>query len=199
MYPQRSKPNPRVQSTTIHHHHSKKRKTKRTFALAPPPKGLFPFHTAAAPLITESTVSPTYLPTVSLASFSSFLGLTFFTALLATLSAFSLIFGVAEEVAEETFFLPSSGFSVAAFFTVEAAFLAVDLGLEAAALAVAAAFFFAFAGDLEVDFFVMPADLVREPAPEEVAFFFWGEGAAGLGAEAFAFSCGGRGLVRFVL
>jgi hypothetical protein len=83
---------------------------------------------------------------------------------------------------------------VAAFFTVEAAFLAVDLGLEAAALAVAVAFFFAFAGDLGVGFFlVMPADLVREPAPEEEVFFFWGEGEAGLGAEALALSCGGEG------
>jgi hypothetical protein len=74
--------------------------------------------------------------------------------------------------------------------------------LEAAALAVAVAFFFAFAGDLGVGFFlVMPADLVREPAPEVVAFFFfWGEGAAAsLGAEALAFSCGWEdGLVRFV-
>jgi hypothetical protein len=85
--------------------------------------------------------------------------------------------------------------------TVEAAFLAVDLGLEAAALAVAVAFF--LVGDfLGMGFFlVMPADLVREPAPEVVAFFFfWGEGAAAsLGAEALAFSCGWEdGLVRFV-
>jgi hypothetical protein len=57
--------------------------------------------------------------------------------------------------------LLSSGFS-AAFFKVEAAFLAVVLGLEA-------------------------ADLVRG------VFFFWGEGAAGLGAEALAFSCGREG------
>jgi hypothetical protein len=129
------------------------------------------------------------LPTVSLApstSFSAFLGLTFFTALFATLSAFSLIFGVAEEAAEETFFLLSSGFS-AAFFKVEAAFLAVVLGLEAAALAVAVAFFLV-GDDLVGDFFlVMPADLVRG------VFFFWGEGAAGLGAEALAFSCGREG------
>jgi hypothetical protein len=173
-----SKPQPNTRRTTS--------QKQLTFAL-PPPKGLFPAHTAAAPLITESTVSPTYLPTVSLASFSSFLGLTFLTALLATLSTFSLIFGVAE-----AFFLLSSGFS-AAFFAAETAFLAVALGLAAAFLAVAVAL--VFAGDLEVAFFfVMPVDLVREPAPEEEGFFFfWGEGAAaGLGAEALAFSWGGR-------
>lgn len=108
------------------------------------------------------------------------------TALLATDCAFSLTFGVAEAAAEEAFFLLSSGFL--------AAFLAVALGLAAAFLAVAAAFL--FAGDLETGslFLVMLADLVREPAPEVVAFFafFWGEGAAGLGAEALAFSWGGR-------
>jgi hypothetical protein len=144
------------------------------------------------------------LPTVSPAPSSAFLGLTFLTALLATLSAFSLIFGVAEEAAEETFFLLSSDFSVAAFLTVEAAFLAVDLGLEAAALAVAVAFFLLGEDLVVVRFFflVMPADLVREPAPEVVAFFFffWAEGAAAsLEAEALAFSCGWEdGLVRFV-
>lgn len=107
------------------------------------------------------------MPTVSLApSASAFRGLTFFTALLATLSAFSLIFGVAAAA----FFLVSSGFS-AAFFAAEAAFLAVCLGFAAAFLAVVAAFF--FVGDLDVGFFlVMPADLVREPAPEVVFFFF---------------------------
>jgi hypothetical protein len=65
--------------------------------------------------------------------------------------------------------------------------LAVVLGLEAAALAVAVAFFLV-GDDLVGDFFlVMPADLVRG------VFFFWGEGAAGLGAEALAFSCGREG------
>ena len=107
------------------------------------------------------------MPTVSLApSASAFLGLTFLTALLATLSAFSLIF----DVAADAFFLVSSGFS-APLFAAETTFLAVCLGFAAAFLAVAAASF--LAGGLVVGFFlVMPADLVREPAPEVVLFFF---------------------------
>jgi hypothetical protein len=119
------------------------------------------------------------LPTVSLApSASAFLGLTFLTALLATLSAFALTLGLAEVFGVER----STPFAAA-----ETAFFAVCLGFAAAFLAVAVAFF------LAAGFLVMPAALVREPAPEVVAFFFsWGEGAAaGLGARALAFSCGG--------
>jgi hypothetical protein len=129
------------------------------------------------------------LPTVSLApSASAFLGLTFLTALLATLSAFALTLGLAEVFGVER----STPFAAA-----ETAFFAVCLGFAAAFLAVAVAFFavafFAGAFFLAAGFLVMPAALVREPAPEVVAFFFfWGEGAAaGLGARALAFSCGG--------
>jgi hypothetical protein len=141
------------------------------------------------------------LPTVSLApSASAFLGLTFLTALLATLSALALTVGVAAEA-----FLAVSltaGLAATFFAAVAAvAFFAICLCFAAAFLAVPAAFFFAgaaFAGALEVDFLVMPAALVRGPGPlGVVAFFFSGDdGAVGLGASSLAFSWGWGGLVR---
>ena len=137
------------------------------------------------------------MPTVSLApSASAFLGLTFLTALLATLSAFALTLGLAE-----VFCVERSTPSVD-FFAAETAFLAVALGFAAAFLAVAVAFFAVafFAGAFflvgEV-FLVMPAALVRAPAV--LFFFFWGEGAAGLGARALAFSWGGKGQISKVV
>jgi hypothetical protein len=119
-------------------------------------------------------------------------GLTFLAALLVTFFAASLALGAA--------FLAAFLGSAAAFFAVLAAFFAVSLGLAAAFfagafLAVVVAFF--LVGDF---FLVMPAALVRGPAPAVFfAFFFSGEGAVGLGAEALAFSCYGEGLVWVIL
>jgi hypothetical protein len=110
------------------------------------------------------------------------LGAAFFAAFLGSAAAFFTTLGV-----KATSFLAVSLVLAAAFFTVLAAFFAVALGLAAAFFAVVVAFF--FVGDF---FLVMPAALVRGPAPAVFfAFFFSGEGAAGLRAEALAFSWGG--------
>jgi hypothetical protein len=179
-----------------------------TFDRSPLLKGLLPCNSAAPALTTESTPSPTILPTVLLAlstalsleddDDSPFFGLTFLAALLVTFFAASLALGAA--------FLAAFLGSAAAFFTVLAAFFAVSFGLAAAFFAVALGFAAAFlavvvAFFLVGDFFlVMPAALVRGPAPAVFfAFFFSGEGAVGLGAEALAFSYYGEGSVWVIL
>jgi hypothetical protein len=181
-------------------------------------KGLLPCNSAAPALTTESTPSPTILPTVLLALSTALslddddddddpalLGLTFLEALLVTFFAVSLalgaaffaILGVQADLLILSVAVAAVAFGFAAAFIAvssgfAAAFFAVALGFAAAFLAVVVAFF--FVGDFF--FLVTPAALVRGPAPAVFFFFFSGEGAAGFCASGLAFSLGGEdGLV----
>lgn len=161
--------------------------TKLTIAIWMP--GRRPHETTVKASNTLPTASPTGLRALS-AFFGDvffgegFFGLGFLATFFVTLSAFTFAF-----VGEE------AGFLTVFFGLLSAAFFGAGLGLGFAAAAglaaafltggffAAAAFFLTGAFFAAGFFFVTPADLVRGPAP-----FLSGDGAAGLGAAALAFS-----------